>query len=438
MRLALEPHSTPVRAVDVLQSPSPTSTNIGCSSSFRSSRQLLVNLALKLSGTQGEISNERDAHFFSNKMNIASGLFIMSGNMDLEKFQDEIQLKFVLAKDAKGQKLFPKSTRYMSYKLGVPVWIEETSFDIKEHVYLLETTEPRMKQNMTNMTSLIRTPFPDDKAPWQFILIRGGRFEGFSEQKDAVLFKSHHAVGDGLAIHGFFHKLFGVDESITKFAKENINYINKIWLTIKAVVALMQTLFKPTSVDTPKLSGERLVAWSDEIDVNIIKKMKAQAGATFNDVLTACLAGSVRKYLQRPAQAHVYTSQAPSSIRCFIPANMRKPGCNLALDNKVNYFPLEIPINIKNPVETLLECKKRMDALKNCSDHIVRDWYLRLAMNLVPCLMHLWFKKHKQQFPMIFSSLPPVHNKLHFAGQPVKSIRFPPVVGLHGQYTCAI
>ena len=49
---------------------------------------------------------------------IINSLFELGGSPEVEKFRDVIGRRFVFVRDADGEKLFPKATRYLSYKSG--------------------------------------------------------------------------------------------------------------------------------------------------------------------------------------------------------------------------------------------------------------------------------------------------------------------------------
>lgn len=49
----------------------------------------------------------------------------------------------------------------------------------------------------------------------------------------------------------------------------------------------------------PKLTGIKTLAWSDPVDLTLIKEIKEATGTTINDVLMACLALTFREYFER-------------------------------------------------------------------------------------------------------------------------------------------
>lgn len=57
----------------------------------------------------------------------------------------------------------------------------------------------RPRQNDEHVDQIINVPLPTDKPLWQIHLLPAA--EG-AEQKDCVLFRSHHTIGDGISLVG--------------------------------------------------------------------------------------------------------------------------------------------------------------------------------------------------------------------------------------------
>ncbi len=58
--------------------------------------------------------------------------------------------------------MFPKATRFVTYRNGRPIWIEERFFDIKEHVYLWDKTTPKTDQELEELVGYLSSqPLPE-------------------------------------------------------------------------------------------------------------------------------------------------------------------------------------------------------------------------------------------------------------------------------------
>ncbi len=68
----------------------------------------------------------------------------------------------MFARDENDNKLFPKATRYVTYKNGRPVWIEERFFDLNDHVYVWKKSRPKSEQELTELIGYLASqPLPE-------------------------------------------------------------------------------------------------------------------------------------------------------------------------------------------------------------------------------------------------------------------------------------
>jgi hypothetical protein len=76
-------------------------------------------------------------------------------------------------------------------------------------------------------------------------------------------------------------------------------------------------------------------------------------------VLLAALTGALRRYLQN-------RGESPSGIRlrALVPINLRSPGTEAELGNRIGIVLLPLPVDIDEPTDRLREIKRRMDGHK--------------------------------------------------------------------------
>jgi diacylglycerol O-acyltransferase / wax synthase len=80
---------------------------------------------------------------------------------------------------------------------------------------------------------------------------------------------------------------------------------------------------------------------------------------SINDVLLSCVSGAIRNYLRSRGE-----TVDGVEIRAMVPVNLRPLKDALQLGNKFGLVPLTLPVGIENPLERLLEVKRRMGDLK--------------------------------------------------------------------------
>ena len=382
----------------------------------------------------------QDSH--ENKA-VINALFELGGTVDVESFRDVVSRKFIFVRDSEGNKMFPKATRYLTYKNGRPIWIEERFFDVKDHIYVWEKTKPTNKQDLNELIGFLASqPLPEHLARWQIILIPPIISDDVPEQDliHYMVFRVHHSIGDGVSlVKVLVHQLMNAapeNPRIKRFTSKN-----QIWRATKAILAgpsiLMERVYKPSDssiLHGPDLSGDRLVAWSNGIRLDFIKKMKNAAGMTVNDVLMASLAGAFRDYFK------AHASNIPQGILCSIPVDLRAPGSKLVLDNQFAVVFLTLPTDTDDVIETLKETKQRMDFMKVSGEPIVNALSLRYCMARLPnWVTRPMFDMLSDKCTMVLSNVPGPEEKLVLAGKPIQRVVFwPPGRSKVGMYVCVL
>ena len=372
---------------------------------------------------------------------IINALFELSGNVDVDGFREVIARKFIFVKDKNGNRMFPKATRYLTYKIGRPVWIEERFFDVKDHIFVWEKTKPTSQGELNDLIGYLASqPLPEHLARWQIILIPPITSDDVPEEERIhyMVFRVHHSVGDGVSLVKVLVKQLmdstPEDSKIKRFSSKN-----KVWRAAKAVLTgpsiLMERLYKPSDssiLHGPTLSGDRLVAWSNGISLDFVKRMKNAAGMTVNDVLMAALAGAFRDYFK------AHGSNVPQGVLCSVPVDIRKPGGELVLDNQFALVFLTLPTDIDDIMETLRETKQRMDFIKVSGEPIVNALSLRYCMARLPnWVTRPMFDMLSDKCTCVLSNVPGPQEKLVLAGKSIKKVVFwPPGRSKVGMYSC--
>ena len=303
-----------------------------------------------------EIMKETDAIWFQNsKTNsaIINSLWFLKGTANpatLLSWQRFIDSRIASAKDLNGDLYYPKLRSTMKTVWHRYVWFPIEDFDVADYVTLCEEMPANLAELEILLGRLSSAPFPSDTAQWRIKLIpvRDGEY--------ICMLRVHHAIGDGGALVKMMMaslfdeevplaiappKLFGATTKLKKI-------LQAVFTTPMMQLNLLLKTFDLNALHGPKLSGDKLVAWSHNLDLEFVKKMKTAGNCTVNDVLMACLAMAFQSYFRRNC------SVCPKSIRCSVPVDMRppKPG-DRTLDNQFSLVLLELPLNEDGPMETL-------------------------------------------------------------------------------------
>jgi diacylglycerol O-acyltransferase len=130
----------------------------------------------------------------------------------------------------------------------------------------------------------------------------------------------------------------------------------------EAATILGRVLLMTPDPETPlkgALGVQKRVAWSNNIPLEDVKIVSKAFGAKVNDVMLSAVAGALRDHLIGRG-----LEMRDLEIRSVIPVDLRAPDRGIELGNAFGLVFLALPLSIADPVERLLETKKRMDAIK--------------------------------------------------------------------------
>lgn len=111
---------------------------------------------------------------------------------------------------------------------------------------------------------------------------------------------------------------------------------------------------------TGSAGEQKSVAWSEPISLAAVKAVAAANRCTVNDVLAACVAGTLHDYLE----AH---DARCSSVSFMVPVNLKPLDLTLpeTLGNEFALVQLELPTDEPDAHKVLAAAKRRMDRIKH-------------------------------------------------------------------------
>ncbi len=289
-------------------------------------------------------------------------------------------------------------------------WVEDEDFDIASHV-VPETldiapgeTERQALQRLC--ARLATTPLDHARPLWQFHLVDG--YEGGS----AMVVRIHHCIGDGIALTSVVLSMTdggsdpprrrrmpapaddgdwltqavlepltgltvkaigltgdGVARSLALLADPRQPIADTVAGSVDLARAGVQALGDAAALalmgdDSPtslkgKPSGHKAVAWGEPLPLDEVKAVCKALGCSVNDVLLACAAGAIGRWLATRGEV-----VEGKEIRAMVPVNLRPLDQAWKLGNRFGLAPLVLPIGIANPIERVFAVRKRMNELK--------------------------------------------------------------------------
>jgi WS/DGAT/MGAT family acyltransferase len=246
------------------------------------------------------------------------------------------------------------------------------------------------------ISDLASTPLDFSKPLWNIHLVEnvgGGA---------AMILRLHHCIGDGTAMNAVLFRLMDMtrDAPIGEIAeppKEELkrrDFISTVFEPVRSIGnairqlaheggeslrnpsrilegagtaaeaasivgrVLMMSPDRETLFKGP-LGAQKRVAWSNNIPLADVKTVTKTLGTKVNDVMLSAVAGALRDYL-----AEHDADVSDLEIRAVIPVDLRPPQRGIELGNAFGLVFLALPLSIADPVERLIETKKRMDSIK--------------------------------------------------------------------------
>ena len=317
---------------------------------------------------------------------IIVGVWVLEGPIAISRLESQL---------ADGLLAHRRYRQRVEYKSAGVYWRDDPNFDIAHHIKRVRLPGRGGKRALEHFVGDLASEPLDPLHPlWTIHIVE--EYEGGA----AVVFRTHHAIADGVA-------LVGVTMSLVDGARHNAHRLppaddDEGWLqnlmapvvaainagtqasssTLRAALDLAchplraasylrdgagvagelgYLLFMNSDSQTRfkgKPMGSKRVAWSEPLKLPEVKAVSRALGCTINDMLLSCVAGSLRRYL---AEAGDKTEGV--ECRALVPIDLRQPG-DVELGNRFGIIAVELPVGIEHPLERLMTVRERMIALK--------------------------------------------------------------------------
>ena len=161
------------------------------------------------------------------------------------------------------------------------------------------------------------------------------------------------------------------------------------------------------------------VAWCDPLPLDDIKAVGKALGCSINDVLMSCVAGAIGQYLLAHGD-----EIAGKEIRAMVPVNLRPMEHAYKLGNHFGLAPVVLPIGIANPVERVLEVRRRMGELKGSMQPLLAFGMLAVAGLLVKPAQDAMLAIFSKKTTAVMTNVPGPREKLKLLGATLEQSLF--------------
>lgn len=317
-------------------------------------------------------------------------------------FDGEIPFDQFVANVRSKMHLLPRYQQKVTpdpFNLGHPTWEFDPDFDINKHIFRLEVEAPGSEAELIKLAGRIFTPVMDRTKPlWDVYLVYG--LEG---KRTAMIARVHHCMVDGVsgvdllkivldispdvkpaaaptpappqpprpdATRRFFDALLGgMQEGMNRWMEFQNGLLNLAQAMTseqtRGAMPDMARLVPTLAAPAPLLpfnracSGERKLVWST-FSFAEARAIRAALEGTVNDVVLTVLSGAVSRYVKLHGQP-----VSGRSLRVMVPVSLRREEQRGTLGNLVSMLPVEIPLDLDDPLERFRHINRKTAAMKN-------------------------------------------------------------------------
>jgi len=381
-------------------------------------------------------------------MHVASTLVFGGPAPDYPEFRDHIESRLPLVPR------FRQKLRFVPYRQGRPVWVDDPQFNLDYHVRHTALPAPGTEQQLRTIAARIFSQRLDRTKPvWELWLIDGldgGRF--------AIVGKSHHCLVDGVSGMDITSVLFDASPEAEPLAPPDPwipvpeptdaqllgrALIERATTPAEALRGVRAVLRRPRKVAATVIDGlesvgalaragisappspfnveigpYRRFAWV-RADLSDFKRIKAEAGATVNDVVLAAVAGGLGRYLR--ARGH---ATQDLELKAMIPVSVRAADQHGDLGNRVSAMYAPLPVGIEDPAARLRAISTAMGDLKESKQAVGASILTELADFAPPSILGQAGRMQSRQrfFNMVVTNVPGPQFPLYLMGRELQAV----------------
>ncbi|MDQ6834723.1 MAG: wax ester/triacylglycerol synthase family O-acyltransferase [Actinomycetota bacterium] len=339
---------------------------------------------------------------------------------------------------------------------GRPVWVDDPHFNPGFHVRHTALPEPGGEEQLKRLAGRVFSQALDRGRPlWEIWLV-----EGLSEDRFALLSKTHHALVDGVSGVDIATVLFDASPDPMPVAAPEHEWIpgpvptgaqlladallERATVPAEIVRGVRATLrgprhvaarvgqalggvgamaraglqVAPSSPLNVRIGPHRRFTWVHG-DLDQFKAVKNALGGTVNDVVLAAVAGGLGRYLRlrgEPTEDLVLRAMVPVSVR----ADMDRG----ALGNRVAAMWASLPVGLNDPVQRLLSISREMEGIKDSGQAVGAQVLTELSGFAPPTIVAQAARLQARQrlFNLVVTNVPGPQFPLYMLGQQLEAM----------------
>jgi diacylglycerol O-acyltransferase / wax synthase len=335
---------------------------------------------------------------------------------------------------------------------GRPVWVDDPHFNVAFHVRHTALPSPGGDEQLKRLCGRVFAQALDRSRPmWELWLV-----EGLSDDRFALLSKTHHALVDGISGVDIATVLFDTSpdpigvapppagewtprplptdaqllaDALLERATAPAEMARGVRAALRGprhvasrvagaalgmgAVARAGLRSAPPSPLNVRIGPHRRFTWVRG-DLQQFKAIKNALGGTVNDVVLAAVAGALGRHLQRHGEL-----EAETTLRAMVPVSVRADVERGALGNRVAAMWASLPVGESDPVARLLAISDEMSGVKESGQAVGAQVLTEMTGFASPTIMAQAARLSARQrmFNLVVTNVPGPQLPLYMLGR---------------------
>ncbi len=345
---------------------------------------------------------------------------------------------------------------FVPFEQGRPVWVDDPHFNPSFHIRHTALPRPGGDAQLKRLAGRVFSQSLDRSRPlWELWLV-----EGLSDDRFAVLSKTHHALVDGISGVDLISVLFDTSpdpmpvapaegewaprplpapahllaEALIERATVPGEIVQGVRHALRGPQQLAGRLGRalagvgamtraglgaaPSSPFNVKIGPHRRFTWV-RADLAEFKAVKNALGGTVNDVVLTVVAGGLGRYMRvhgEPTEGVALKAMVPVSVRADIERG--------ALGNRVAAMWAPLPVGMTDPVERLHAISGAMQEVKESGQAVGAQVLTALTGFAPPTIMAqaARLQAHQRLFNLVVTNVPGPQLPLYLLGRELSAV----------------
>lgn len=328
---------------------------------------------------------------------------------------------------------FRRRPVFVPFGLGHPVWVEDESFDIDQHMHRIGAPSPGTDRELAEVVGHIAsTPLDRARPLWDLWVV-----EGLEEGHVALVTKMHHSAIDGTSGADLMVHLFDLEphpqpvepptepwrgepvpsdvELVAGALLSRLAQPAKMFRAVRntagSVLDVVSQIRKgsdaalpltgPRTVFSGALTAHRSVAFG-RTSLDDFKDIKNAFGVKVNDVVLAACTQALRQWL-------IDHDDLPDKpLVASVPVSVRTEEQASEMNNRVSAMFASLPVQLEDPVDQLMDIHRRMNSAKELHNALGADMLQDWAEFFGPAIFTRAMRLYSSM--RLADRHPPIHN----------------------------